>query len=464
MTAVSLKSSVPSGDAAGASLFSDITRILKFAAPIALGQLLIMGMHVTDTMVLGRLGADALAAAALTGSLLFFVFIFGMGVVTAIAPLISEAHGRGEPEEVGRLQRQGLLLAGGLGVLLALVLQPAPVYLRWLGQEERLAADTALYLSSLRWSLPPILILIAYRNYLASTGRPMLGTFFIGLDFLLNIPVAAGLVHGLFGLPKLGLYGAGLATTLVASFSALCVMIMAQVAPGLRDHWRLGGSWLPDLVRLKRLIMLGVPIGVTLVMEVGLFAISTLMMGWVGELPLAGHQVALQIASITFMVPMGIAQASTVLIGQAMGAGNAALARRTGWVAVGASLIFMIFMALLFLLLREPLVGLFLSKTDPRTPEVLAWGALFLIFAGLFQVADGLQVVGGGVLRGLQDARWPMIFAAFGYWGCGLTSAYAFAFILNWGGSGIWLGQVVGLFVVAVLMVGRYHALTRNFR
>jgi MATE family multidrug resistance protein len=460
MSAPSLSNSVlPTDRPRG--LIAEIALLLKFAAPVALSQLLIMGMHVSDTVILGRLGADALAAAALTGSIYIFVLIFGLGIMMAIAPIASQAHGAGDHGGAAKFFRQAILLAVVVGVLLALVLGPAETYLAWLGQDPRLARDTATYLGSLRWALPSTMVLIVGRNFLGSIGRPSLGLVFVSFDLVMNIILALGLVLGLFGLPALGLFGAGLATAVTTLIGSSLMLTVVATLPGLRGYWRDGGSWLPDLVRQKKLLALGLPIGVTLVMEVGLFAVSTVMMGWLGALPLAAHQVALQIVSITFMVPFGVGQASTILIGQALGAGDKVGARRAGMISIGFAIVFMSVMATVILILREPLLGLFLSADDPRSPTVLAIGVSFLAFGALFQIVDGLQVVGSCALRGLQDARMPMVFAMIGFWGVGLTSAYLLAFTAGMGGEGIWLGQAIGLAVVSLLMVTRFHRLTR---
>ncbi|MFD2261715.1 MATE family efflux transporter [Lacibacterium aquatile] len=450
---------IPSGHR---GLIAEIALLLRFAAPVALSQLLIMGMHVSDTIILGRLGADALAAAALTGSIFIFVLIFGLGLMMAIAPLASQAHGAGDLNEAGVLLRQITLLALLTGFILAIILGPSETYLLWLGQDPKLAADTATYLGSLRWSLPAVMVLVAGRNFLSAIGRPGMGLVFVSFDFCVNIVLALTFVLGWFGFPAMGLFGAGLATAVTATTGSILMMATIATAPSLKPYWQAGGSWLPDFKRQRQLLTLGLPIGITMVMEVGLFAISTLLMGFFGALPLAAHQVALQICSITFMVPFGVGQASTVLIGQAIGAGDRREARRAGWISIGFGLSFMSLMAVIMLIFREPLLNLFLSPDDPRSPAVLAIGVGFLAFGALFQIVDGLQVVGSCALRGLQDTRLPMVFAMIGFWGIGLTAAYVLAFPVGMGGNGIWLGQALGLAVVSILMVSRFHLLTKE--
>jgi MATE family multidrug resistance protein len=229
-----------------------------------------------------------------------------------------------------------------------------------------------------------------------------------------------------------------------------------------RRYQILGRFWRPDWVRFREIFRLGLPIGVTLMMEVGLFATAGYMMGWIGTAELAAHQIALQCASVTFMVPLGLSQAATVRVGLAAGAGDAAGVRRAGIAALVMGGIFMTLMALLMWTLPAAIAGLFIDAGDPANARVLQIAVTFLGIAALFQVFDGGQVIGAGALRGLKDTRWPMIFAAFAYWVVGISMALGLAFGAGLAGLGIWIGLALALAVAALLMIGRFVVLQRQ--
>jgi len=232
--------------------------------------------------------------------------------------------------------------------------------------------------------------------------------------------------------------------------------VLVVLHPQFRRYRLFGRFWVADWPRLRALWALGLPIGVTLGLEVTVFNAAVLVIGLIGRDPLAAHAVAIELCTVAFMIPLGLAQATTVRVGIAYGAGDRAGVRRAGWTAIGLSVGFAIAMALLFVVAAETLVGLFLDVSDPANANVLRIAVTFLTVAALFQVVDGIQAVGAGVLRGLQDTRWPMIYAAFGYWVIGIGVGLLLAFPLKMEGVGIWLGLAAGLAIVAVLMLQRW--------
>jgi MATE family multidrug resistance protein len=336
--------------------------------------------------------------------------IFGIGLVSATSPVVAEELGRRRHavREVRRTVRQGLWSAVAIAVPIWLVAWWGEAILLATGQEPALAAAAGGYIRSLMWSLLPFLFYLVLRSFLAALERPGWALVVGLLAIPLNLAIAWVLMFGQFGFPRLGLAGAGIATTLTLAF------------------------------------------------EVTIFNAAALLMGRIGASELAAHAIALQIASFTFMVPMGVGQAVTVRVGLAYGAGDPDGVTRAGWTAFALGVGFMVFTALLMVLVPEALVGIFLDLADPKNAPVVAFAVSFLFLAAVFQLADGAQAVGAGMLRGLQDTRVPMMFALFGYWGIGLPAGVLLGFWTPLRGTGIWIGLALGLAVVAALMLWRW--------
>jgi MATE family multidrug resistance protein len=435
------------------------TRVtLSLAWPLILGNLSQMAMTTTDVLVMGWLGSDSLAAGSLATNLFFAFIVFGLGLTSATAPMVAYELGRNRHSvrEVRRTFRQGLWSVVIVTVPIWLLLWHTEAILHLLGQEPGLSAQAAHYMGTLQWSLLPSLGFFVLRAFMAALERPKPALVVMIGGILLNGFLVVGLALGRFGLPHLGLAGAGVATTLAstAMFIALTGFLLADRR--LSRYRLFGRLWRPDWQRLREYWALGFPIAVTLLLEVSVFSGAAFMMGLIGKDALAGHQIAIQLASIAFMVPMGLGQAATVRVGRALGAGDRREVGLAGWVAFFMAEGFMLVSAATFLLVPRMLVGGFLDLADPANAEAVRQAVIFLSLAGLFQVADGAQALGAGMLRGIQDTRIPLFFAAFGYWGVGLPLGALLAFHFGLGGAGIWLGLAGGLAVVSVLMITRW--------
>jgi len=431
---------------------------LALAWPMVVTNLAQTAMTTTDVVVIGRLGPAALAAAALATNLYFAFLIFAIGIVTATAPMMARELGRNRHSvrDIRRTFRQGLWSAIAVSVPMWIVLWQAEWVLLALGQEPALAAEAARYMHTLQWSILPFLFYIVVRSLISALERPM-SAMWAGLAAIaVNAVICYGLVHGAFGLPRLGLVGAGIATTLSTSvlFGGLAAYLMRDRR--FRRYRFFGRIWRADWPRFREIWRLGLPIGGALAFEVTIFNAAAFLMGLINAQSLAAYAIAIQIASLTFMVPLGLNQAVTVRVGRAFGAGDRDGIRRAGWTAYAMGILFMGFTATMMILVPRPLVGAFLDLADPANAAVVALAATFLGYAGLFQVVDGAQVVGSGMLRGLHDTRVPMLFAGIGYWGIGLPLGAALAFGAGLAGVGIWLGLAAGLAVVAVLMTARF--------
>ncbi len=431
---------------------------IALAWPLVLTNLAQTAMTATDVVLLGRLSADALAAGALGSNLYFAIMIFGLGLTSATAPMIARELGRKghSVRDVRRTVRQGLWAAVAIAVPIWLVLWHSEAILLAMGQEPRLAVQAGHYVRALEWSFLPFLFYLVLRSFISALERPLWALAISVVAVAINGLAAWGLIFGRFGLPRLELVGAGLATTLADTFMFAALAIVLYSDRKFRRYHLFGRFWRADWRRFAELWRLGLPIGATLVFEVSVFNASTFLMGLISAASIAAHSIALQIASLCFMVPLGLSQAATVRVGRAYGAHDVEGIRRAGWTAFAMGLGFMVGTALTMILMPRTLVGVFLDLDLPANAPVVDLAVSFLALAALFQLADGGQAVAAGMLRGLHDTRMPMIYAAVGYWGVGLAVGVILAFILKLGGIGIWIGLAAGLIVVALLLIARW--------
>jgi MATE family multidrug resistance protein len=408
--------------------------------------------------MMGRLGPQAVAAGLLGTNLYFALTIFGIGVMSAASAMIATERGRrpSSVRDVRRTVRQGFWAALCICVPSWLFLWHGEAVLVAMGQDPALSPAAGAYLRMLQWAMLPFLIYLVLRSFLAALERPRwaLGAVVVGL--LVNAFANWVLMFGHLGAPALGLPGSGLATTLSSWVLVGVLALVVRSDRRFRRYHLFGRFWRPDWPRFRAFWRLGLPIGLTLAFEVTIFNAAVFLMGLFGTAALAAHAIAIQIASLTFMVPMGFGQAVTVRVGRAYGARDAAAITRAGWTAFALGVGFMLLSAAVMLLAPWLLIDMFLDPGRADNAPVIELAVLFLAIAALFQVADGAQVVGAGMLRGLHDTRVPMLFAALGYWGIGLPFGALLAFRFGLGGAGIWIGLASGLVIVALLMLQRW--------
>ena len=454
--AISAAGALPAGSAIWRA---EMTETVKLALPIALTQLGQIAMMTSDLALIGRLGDQAVAAAALAHTVLFTVFVLGMGIVSAVAPLAAQAYGAREPRMVRRSLRVGLWAAVILGVPLTLAQLWGGELLVALGQSQENAALAGRYLSGIAWCVIPGWFFMALRNFMGAVNRPEPALWITLAAIPANALLAYALIYGVFGLPRLDLLGAGLATTLVNIGMCVAAIWVCYTRRPFRKYRVLGRWWRGDWTLMRRLMVVGAPISGSFLLEYGVFAAAALLMGWIGTVALAAHQIALQIAAIMFMVPFGIAMAATVRVGHAVGRGDAAATRRAGFAAIMLGAIFMAAMTLLVALTRHALPLAFLGSDAPD-PQTVALAASLLVLGACFFVADGIQTIAAGSLRGLNDTRVPLVFAAISFWLIGFTSCWLFGFTLGLGAYGIWIGLSLGIACYAVLLIWRFQRLT----
>lgn len=447
---------------------AEAKELLRLAVPMAATQLAQMIILATDTVMLGHFSKEALAAGAIGNTVFFFIWLMGTGPVSAVSPMIAHVVGRHakstkprDHREVRAVVRMGLWSVVLMSPpLLAALFFTHPILLA-LHQEPQLAADAGRYTAALALGLPCSLAFQVLRNFSTSLSRAVPPMVVMGLAILFNALGDYTLIFGHFGFPRLGLVGAGFSS---ASSNFFTLMVMAGIAlamPGLRRYHPFHRLLRPHWRSLAELFHLGVPIGITMLFEVALFNAATLAMGTFGIAPLAAHQIAITIPSLTFMIPLGIGLAATVRVGLAAGAGDRYGARRAGFTAMGMGAVFMLTMALVLRLFPRAIATLWLPDIAANR-DVLALAVVFLHVAAAFQLMDGLQVTASMSLRGLKDARGPMWLAGASYWLAGAPMSAFLGFGLHMQGLGIWLGLAFGLTVAAVLLVSRFFVLSKK--
>ncbi len=416
-----------------------------------LGQLVI---HVTDTLLLGRYGVAELAAQAVAASVLIVLIVFGSGFAFAVMPLVAAAAESGDEVQVRRVTRMGLWASMGFAAVVLPACLAIPDLFALLGQTPEVAALADRYFAIAIWSLVPALVVMLFRSYLSALEHARVVLWVTLASAVVNGLVAWVLIFGHLGAPELGIIGAAIGAVVSNVFAAVALAVFAVWRePAHQLFVRL---WRPDWAALGAVFRLGWPIALTSLAEVALFSTASVMMGWVGTLPLAAHGIALQLCVATFMVQLGLGQAATVRAGQAYARDDPERLRLAALATMTLSAVAAALSVILFVTLPGPLIGLFLSPDDPERPAIIALGTAFLAAAALFQVADSAQVIALGLLRGVQDTRWPMIYAAASYWGVAAPVAYLLAFRAGWGGVGIWIGLALGLFLAAASMMHRF--------
>lgn len=427
---------------------------MRLGLPLIGGHLAQIAIGVTDTLMLGWYSVEALAATALGGGFFFLFFIVGSGFGIGVMPLVAEAEAKGDDVAVRRITRMG----NWLSILFGLIALPAFVFsapwLRALGQPPEIASLAQDYLRIAGLGIVPALMVMVLKSYLAALERTRVVFWVTALATGINVFVNYALIFGNWGFPELGVRGAAISSVLVQVVSLLGVSGYAVFV--LPHHQLFSRIWRIDRDVLRTVFRIGVPIGMTNLAEVGLFTMSSVMMGWLGTVALAAHGIALQIAAIAFMIHVGLSNVATIRAGNALGRKDVFHLARGAKTSIALSVILSLLVVLLFVTLPDEMVSLFLDPDDPQREVILVTGVALILVAAIFQFFDGAQVVALGLLRGVQDTRVPMIMAVISYWGVGLPTSYLLGIVWGYGGVGVWLGLVVGLATAAVLLMARF--------
>lgn len=435
----------------------ELRAMLGLAWPLILANVTQQAIQATDVLLMGRLGAPQLAAATLALNLTFTFNLLMFGLITASSPMMATAlgHRANAVHEVRRTFRAGLLLIAFMVPPYWLLLWHIGSLMLAFGEAPDLARQGQTFMRAYMWCTAPWLVFQLLRNFVAALERPQIVLWLSIGGIGLNALMSWSLIFGHFGLPALGLVGGGLGSTITWLLLCGSLIAVCMLRRPFRRFHLFGRWWRFDRQRTAAMLRLGWPIGLTMALEMGVFALAAYFMGWIGAPAVAAHAVALQIAALTFMVPLGLGQAATVRVGLAVGRGDEAGIGRAGWTAWVMGVGFMGAMALVMWSIPHRLVTLFLAD-GPQNAVVIALAVTFLRVAAAFQLFDGAQVIGAGMLRGLHDTRWPLLFALVGYWVVGLGIGTWLAFGADWKGIGIWIGLASGLASVAVLMLARW--------
>jgi len=436
-----------------AALRPHLRPTLLLAYPVVLSQLGHVLVNVCDSVMVGQTGKLPLAAVSLGVSVSTVALVLGLGLSMSITPLVAAADGKRDIAALGRLLVNGVWLCAVAGVVLALGgFLLAPV-LGHLHQPPAVVAMAAPWVRVLFMSFVPLMIFQGFKQFAEGLGLTRQAMYLSILANLVNAFLCYVLIFGHLGVAPMGLMGSAWATLaariLMAFLMGAYVLRAARLQPH-RDAAR--HSLLPDGPTLRRLLGLGAPIGVQMMFEMGAFSFSAIMIGWLGATDLAAHQIAINVASVTYMAASGIAAASTVRVGNRHGIGDAEGARQAGFAAYLLTFLFMSTMAVLLISARHYLPYLY-----NHDPEVVRRAAALLLIAALFQVSDGLQVVGLGALRGLEDVKVPSVVALLAYWSLALPIGYTLGFVLHWGAPGVWVGLLTGLTTVAGVLLWRFR-------
>ena len=432
--------------------------VATLGLPLVGGHLAQIAIGVTDTVMLGWYGVDALAAVTLAASYFFVLFLMGAGFAFAVMPMVATFDAEEDEVSIRRVTRMGLWLSISYSVAIMPIMIWSESLFLFLGQEPTVAADAQQYLRIAGFGMFPWLVAMVIKSYLAALERTQVVFWIAVLATVCNGLINYTLIFGNWGAPEMGIQGAAMASVFTQLVGMLGVVVYAILV--LPQHQLFVRFWRADWEMLMRVFRLGVPIGFTGLSETGLFTATAVMMGWLGTVPLAAHGIALQCAGITFMLHLGISNVATIRAGNAFGRGDRENLVKGAHVVFAMSLMAALLTIVGFLLWPEPLILEVMQPSEPARNQILVIGVGLLAMAALFQLVDGAQVIALGLLRGVQDTKVPMYMAAFSYWGIGMPCSYIFGFVLGYEGIGVWMGLVVGLASAAILLSVRFWSVT----
>ncbi len=437
----------------------DLKATISLSYPIIIAQMGLIAMGVTDTIMVGSLGEASLAASGIANAIFFFISVLGIGVLSIVPPLIATAKSRQDLSKCSSLFGASLQVGLGIGLLSMLVVGLMTWNFSWFRQTAEVSYLAIPYLQILAVSVVPMLLFLAIKSFAdgLSITKPAMYVNFI--CFFLNIAFNWVLIYGKLGFPAWGLNGAGVATLLSRIFMTLGVALFVMYSGKIQrclPSFKLQKISMPDI---RKILTLGLPAGMQYVFEVGAFAGASVMIGWLGTSELAAHQIAINLASITYMLAIGLSAAASIRVGNALGEGQIFQIKRSGTSAFILAIAFMTVSCFLFINYSLELVHLYIYKG-----EAVEIAASLLVIAGFFQISDGLQCVALGALRGLEDVNIPTLFTLIAYWLVGLPLGYVLAFHTSLGVQGVWIGLSAGLTISAVLLTFRFYHLASKKR
>ena len=434
------------------------TKTFSIAYPVMLSQLGHILVGIADSIMVGRAGTELLAAASLANSIFHVLLMFGIGLSYGITPLVAQADGEGDDHKITRLLRHGLLLCLVAGIVLFLILFFSSSVLGYMDQPARVVELAGPYLIIIGVSIIPLMFFQNFKQFsegLSFTKQTMFVTI---ASNVINVVLNYVLIFGKFGFPALGLNGAGWATLVSRTFMAVAMFGFVYFAPSFRkfrDGFALNKI---KATYFKPMLKIGLPSGIQFIFEVGAFSFAAVMMGWLGTLPLAAHQIAISLVSLSYMMASGISAAATVRVGNQIGRRDRFNLGRAGNTGFIMAVVFMSCCALLFVVFHGFLPSLYVDD-----PSVISMAGSLIIIAAIFQISDGIQVVGLGALRGMSDVKAPTVITLFAYWVLAIPVSYVLGFIFDLGPEGVWYGLLTGLSIAALLLFIRFQLLVKKF-
>ena len=437
-------------------LKTEIKNTARLSIPIVVGQVGQMLMSIVDNAMVGKVGAQALAAASIANALFMLVMVVAIGISMAITPLTAIAYGAGDDKKCGAVLRQGLLMNMGFGALFCILTYFMAEGIRFMNQPVEIVNPAVIYMKVLGFSILPLMLFQSYRQFAEGVSFLKPAMIITLLANLVNFIANWLFIYGNLGMPELGVTGAGIATISSRTFMAAALMAVILNSSKMKRFDPTLNYRKIDFSMIKKLLSIGIPAGCQYFFEVSAFSASAVMVGWMGTVALAAHQVALSLASISFMVALGISAAATIRVGNAVGKKDMAATRDAGFGAVILCAGFMALAGIIFILFNHVLPLLYI-----RDLAVLELSASLLIIVAFFQISDGTQAVGIGILRGLTDMKIPTMITLAAYWVLGLPSGYILAFHFGLGIFGVWYGLLISLTASALLLTFRFHIRTR---
>lgn len=430
---------------------------IKLAFPIALGQLGHIMMGVVDSIMVGKVGAASLAAASLVNGLFFLILVLGFGMTFAISPLIAIAKGENKLDQCGVILNHGVFVNSIFSIILMILVFLSSYLIPFLNQAPDVTLLAVSYMQILSASIIPFILFACYRQFLEGLSIPNPPMLIAILANLLNAFFNWIFIYGNLGFNAMGLDGAGYATTITRWIMTIALLGFVIKSRKLKIYSPQPHFKDLDNTLIRKIIGIGFPSGLQYFLEVAAFSFATVMVGWLGKIPLAANQIALNLASISYMIILGISFAGTVRVGEEFGRKNIEGVRRAGFSAIILATSIMFSSGLFFILFRNFIPTLYIGN-----PEVIVIASSLLIIAALFQISDGLQASGIGILRGITDVKVPLYISFTSYWLLGIPTGYLLGFVFNLGAVGIWLGSFVGLTGLGIFLLFRFNLKTRN--
>ena len=440
----------------------EMVTLLRIALPLSVAYLAEFFMFVTTKIVVGKLGYLELAAVGLAGHLSFEVLVVSMGLLSIVGVLCAQAEGAGDKRQVGLVVRQGFIVSLLLGIPIMVLIWHLDTLLSWTNQDPRVIQLTTPYLHGLSFFVFPTLFFAVLRNYVSALARPQAVMVITGMAVLVNYLLTIWLVYGGWIIPPLGLFGAGLATSIVSWLMFLTLLCHVYRTAELRGYGLFAGRWKLDSSICREIIVLGVPVSGLVFLEAGMFAAASILSGIISAETLAAYEIAMAWAGIPFVIALGIAEATMVRVAHGVGSNRLEVARQSGVLGMLIGVSILITLMIIPLSFGAYLIDIFIAPSDPGYMVVSLLSVQFLIIVAIFQVFDGLQAIAARALRGVKDSVAPLWIAGFGYWILGIGVGSWLAFWMGFGGAGLWWGLAMGLIITALLLAFRFHRLSKR--